>query len=236
MVGTSPTRFPPALALRTSPLISSMLPLTIMRESVQNATGLVKDGGIAIAIRGEWSYTFGREADMVQHRRSLPEAVMLATVMVTAAASCKPKDDEKLILALIEEAAILAQQHKVGDILDLVTDTFTANPGARDTDEVRSILAMAFMHYGDFAIKFPNPSIDISPAGDTASVQVPFVILRGGALLPDLSGLVNDPARWAEEATKTADPYHLDLQLFKVDGDWKVNTASLQGLRSLEEI
>ena len=154
---------------------------------------------------------------------------MLAAVMVTAAASCKPRDDEKLILALIEEAAILAQQHKVGDILDLTTDTFTANPGGRDREEVKSILAMAFMHYGDFIIKFPNPSIDISPAGDSAVVQVPFVILRGGGLLPDLSGLVNDPARWAEEATKTADPYYLELRLFKVDGDWKVETASLHG-------
>jgi len=213
-----------------------MLPLTNMQGSVPDAPGLVKDGGIAIAILGEWSYTFGREADMARYRRSLPEAIVLAAFMVAAAASCKPKDDEKLILALIEEAAILAQQHKVADILDLTTDTFTANPGARDRNEVKSILAMAFMHYGDFAIKFPNPSIDISPAGDTASVQVPFVVLRGGTLLQDLSGLVNDPARWAEEASKSADPYHLDLQLFKVDGDWKVETASLQGLRSLEEI
>lgn len=173
---------------------------------------------------------------MARYRRSLPEAVMLAVVMAAAAASCKPKDDEKLILALIEEAAILAQQHKVGDILDLTTDTFAAYPGGRDREEVKSILAMAFMHYGDFAIKFPNPSIDFSPDRDTASVQVPFVVLRGGTLLPDLSGLVNDPARWAEEASKSADPYHLKLQLVKIDGDWKVETASLQGLRSLEEI
>jgi len=173
---------------------------------------------------------------MTRRRWTLIGSITLAAAAALAAGSCKPKDDEKLILALIEEAAILAQQHKVADILDLTTDTFTANPGGRDRDEVRSILAMAFMHYGDFAVKYPNPSIDISPAGDTASVKVPFVILRGGALLPDLSGLVNDPARWAEEASKNADPYYFDLQLFKVDGDWKVETASLQGLRPMEEI
>jgi hypothetical protein len=173
---------------------------------------------------------------MTRHRWCLAASVTLAAVMAVAAASCKPKDDEKLILALIEEAAILAQQHKVGDILDLTTDTFAAYPGGRDREEVRSILAIAFMHYGDFAVKFPNPSIDFSPDRDTASVQVPFVILRGGTLLPDLSGLVNDPARWAEEVSRSADPYHLDLKLAKVDGDWKVETATLQGLRALEDM
>jgi hypothetical protein len=161
---------------------------------------------------------------------------MLAAVMVAAASSCKPGDDEKLIIALLEEAALLAQQHKAGDILDLTTDTFAAYPGGSGREEVKGILTFAFMQYGDFSIKFPNPTIDFSPARDTASVQVPFVILRGGVLLPDLSGLVSDPARWAEEASKSADPYHLKLQLVKVDGDWKVESATLQGLRALEEI
>ena len=162
--------------------------------------------------------------------------LMAAACAVALCWACKPKDDEKLIFALIERAAILAQEHKTGKIMDLATETFVADPGGRDRQEVQSILVYAFMRYGNFKIKFPTPEIEIAPSGDAASAKVPFVVVREGMIIPDLTKLKDDPARWIEEVSRSTDPYHIELRLEKIDGEWKVQKAIMQGLRSPEDL
>jgi len=151
-------------------------------------------------------------------------------------AGCKEKDDEKLILALIERAAVLAQEHNAAKIMKLTSDTFLAYPGSRDAEETKQVLLIAFMRYGSFQIKYPNPSIDIAPTRDMANVKIPFVVIRQGALVPDLTGLYEDPGKWLEEAGKTTDPYHLELRLAKIKGEWLVERAEIQGIRGIEDI
>ena len=48
--------------------------------------------------------------------------------------------------------------------------------------------------------------------------------------------LYEDPAGWLEEAGKTADPYHLELRLAKIKGDWLVERAEIQGIRPMDDI
>jgi hypothetical protein len=168
-------------------------------------------------------------------KTTVPGAFFLMLAL-SLAAGCKEKDDEKLILALIERAAVLAQEHNASKIMKLATDTFLAYPGGRDAVETKQILLIAFMRYGKFQIKYPNPSIDIASTRDMANVKIPFVVIREGALLPDLGSLYEDPAGWLEEAGKTADPYHLELRLAKIKGDWLVERAEIQGIRPMEDI
>ena len=148
---------------------------------------------------------------------------------------CEEKDDEKAILKLIETGVLLAEQHKVGKVMDLATDNFTAMPGKKDKEEVRSTLMFVFMRYGKFRIKCPKPKISVTSM-DTAHVKVPYVVLREGSLIPDLKELYNDPGKWVEEVGKTADPYYLELWLVKTGGGWKVDKAEIQGFRSLESL
>lgn len=166
-------------------------------------------------------------------------AIIRTLFLVTAlawTAGCREKDDEKLILALIERAAVLAQEHNAAKIMKLTTDTFLANPGSRDAEETKQVLLIAFMQYGSFLIKYPNPTIDIAPTRDMANVKIPFVVIREGALVPDLASLYEDPGKWLEEAGKTADPYHLELRLAKIKGAWLVERAEIQGIRGIEGI
>jgi hypothetical protein len=166
---------------------------------------------------------------------SLP-AFMVAAGILAVCAACKPKGDERRILALIERAAILAEGHKTGKIMDLATKTFVADPGGRDRKEVQSILAYAFLRYGNFRIKFPTPAIEIAPSGDAADVRVPFVVFRENMIMPDLTGLRDNPGKWIEEVAKSADPYHLELKLEKIDGEWMAERAHIEGLRGPEEL
>lgn len=161
---------------------------------------------------------------------------LLTILSLTILLGCKEKDDEKLILALINDAAQLAMDHETGKLMDLTTDTFTADPGSRDAESVRSVLTYAFMRYGKFTIIYPQPRVEVAPNRETATAKVPFVIVREGGPIPDLLDLVGDPEKWLEEAGKGADPYHLDIWFWKEGGEWKVDRARIQGIRSMEGI
>ena len=50
--------------------------------------------------------------------------------------------------------------------MDLTSEDFSALPGNRDRSEVRGILLMAFRHYRQFRILYPEPSVQLSGSGD----------------------------------------------------------------------
>jgi len=157
-----------------------------------------------------------------------------ALASVTGCRSCDDRSDEEQILALIEKAATLAQDHDTDGLMDLTTQWFTAEPGNRDHGEVRQVLTFAFHRYGNFRIAYPEPAIEVAPDRTTARATVPFVILREGLTLPDLGGLASDPEGWVEEASQTADPYRLRIDFAREDGEWKVDRAKIDGVRRME--
>ena len=165
-------------------------------------------------------------------------SILAITTIASAAwgcSGCEEKDDEKAILKLIETGILLAEQHKVGKVMDMATDNFTAMPGKKSREETNNMLMYAFMRYGKFRIKCPKPKISITSM-DTAHAKIPFIVLREGGLIPDLSKLYNDPEQWALEAGKSADPYYLELWLVKTGGSWKVDKAKIDGIRPIESI
>ncbi len=151
-----------------------------------------------------------------------------------ACSGCEEKDDRTAILKIIQEAAVMAQEHRTSDLMDLTTSTFTAH--GSDQQGVRGILMYAWNRYGQFRILYPEPAIDVAPDRMTAKAKVPFVVLREGGPIPDLGGLAADPQGWLEEASKSADPYHLELWFAKIDDGWKVEKAELDGVRPMESL
>lgn len=160
----------------------------------------------------------------------------LAVLVAWPCTGCKPGDDEKAIRDIIERAAKMAERHETSDIMDLTTGRFEASPGERNRDEVRTVLLLAFRQYGSFAILYARPVVEIDPSGLAARARVPFIVVREGRPIPDLGGLMDDPEGWIREAGKTTDPYNLELWFDKVDGEWLVGRARLDGIRPVEGI
>lgn len=152
---------------------------------------------------------------------------------VPACQKCSPDDDVALIRQLVVTAAELAEAKQVGNIMGLTTDDLVANPGQRNRSAVKRILFAAFHHYGTFDIKHPRPLVDIIQPGASAKASVPFLIVQKDKAFPELSELYDDPTRWMEAVGEMADPYELELELVKSDGEWRVRKATLLGLRSI---
>ena len=170
---------------------------------------------------------------MRRHRLATLAAIALA-LLAGRCSGCEEKDDRKIILGIIHEAAEMAQEHRTSDLMDLTTSYFTAHGSG--PDEVRTILTFAWNRYGQFRIMYPEPDITVSPDRLTAKAKVPFVVVREGGPIPDLGGLAMDPTGWLEEASKSTDPYHLELWFAKTDDGWKVEKAKLDGVRPMEAL
>ncbi len=160
--------------------------------------------------------------------------MMLMAACAQACSGCEEKDDRKVILKIIQDAAEMAQEHRTSDLMDLTTSYFTAHGSGRQ--EVRQVLMYAWNRYGQFRILYPEPGIDVAPDRMTAKAKVPFVILREGGPIPELGGLAADPQGWLEEASKSTDPYHLELWFARTDDGWKVEKAELDGVRPMEAL
>ena len=97
---------------------------------------------------------------------------------------------------------------------------------------------MAFRQYGQFRILHPKFDIAISESRKTATLNVPFFLLRAGQPLDesDLEGLQDNPVAWAKKiAEKVGDPFYLEAVLEKGEEGWLVSRASLIGFRRFDE-
>jgi len=142
--------------------------------------------------------------------------------------SCIHKDETEVIHRLIKKGAKLAEAHNVGGLMELTSEGFSAMPGNRDRAEVRSILFMAFRHYRDFRILYPQPGVDLEESGEAASVRIYFLIVRKDRSYPELKDLYGDPGDWLEEVGDNADLYRLELEMIRKGGDWLTKGARLE--------
>jgi hypothetical protein len=147
--------------------------------------------------------------------------------------ACSSKDDISVIRGLIEDCARLAEEHNAKKIIEQTTDTFYANPGKHNRQEVRKVLWWAFRQYKAFKVLYPEPDIELTEAGSTATGRVYFMIVRNKQTYPALKELYADPEAWLEEVGKNADLYRLDLAFIKKDDTWHVSTASLWPFKGL---
>ena len=132
-------------------------------------------------------------------RQVQPRGLLIIGIIILTVCFCSAKDDEKALRELVERAAQLAEQHDIGEIMDLTTEDFKAQPGDLDHRETKRILFMAFRHYGDLKVVHPRPSVDLDSGEGGASVSVPFLIVKRDQSLPELKGLYSDPKKWVEK-------------------------------------
>lgn len=87
---------------------------------------------------------------------------------------------------------------------------------------------MAFRHYRDFRILYPQPGVDLEESGEAASATIYFLIVRKERSYPELKDLYGDPGGWLEEVGENADLYRLTLDLIKKEGGWLTTQAHLE--------
>ncbi|MBN2125001.1 MAG: hypothetical protein JW821_11955 [Deltaproteobacteria bacterium] len=160
-------------------------------------------------------------------------SLSLLVILLLLSGCSPPEEDEIVIRRLVSKAAGLAEQHDIGGIMELTTEDFLAFPGKLDRREARRILWMAFRHYGDLMVMYPQPKVDLESDPLVPSVSFPFLILKKDQSLPDLAKLYNDPGRWVESVGERADLYRFRLALVKVKGDWLVKGARLEKFTGL---
>jgi len=158
---------------------------------------------------------------------------LAAPLLSTSCSGCEEEDDEKVLIGMVNKAADLAARHELGELMGMTTDDFVANPGSRSRQEIKGILLMAFRRYGSFAVEHPAPSVEVSPSKLTATSELPFLIVREGVEMPDLSDLYEDPEGWIEAVGEKADAYHLKLSFRKTDDGWRVEKARIRGTRGV---
>lgn len=147
--------------------------------------------------------------------------------------ACSPQDDVSVIRQLVEDCARLAEEHNAKEIIEQTTDTFYANPGKHNRQEVRKILWWAFRQYKAFKIRYPEPDIELMETGRAATGRVYFMIVRSKLKFPGLKDLYDDPEAWLEHVGKKADLYRLDVAFKKNNDNWYVTTAHLSPFKGL---
>ncbi len=154
--------------------------------------------------------------------------LVLSVACLLGLSSCRTGDEAEKLNGVIKKGATLAEDHDVGGLMELTTEDFSALPGDRDRGEVRGILFLAFRHYRQFRILYPEPVIDLSTGGDTASARVYFLIVRQDGSYPNLEELYKDPRGWIDAVGENADLYRLELEFVKKEGDWVARRARLE--------
>ena len=159
--------------------------------------------------------------------------IWITAVLLTGCSGCEPDDDEQLIRLLVSQAVERAEMHNIADLFDLAIKSFVADPGSHDRRSSKAMLLVMFRRYGSFRILHPSYGVNISEDAKSAELSIPFLIVREGQPVPEMRELAEDPARWLKKASEAADPFMLDAQLIKTDGEWKVEKVHITGRRSV---
>jgi hypothetical protein len=173
------------------------------------------------------------ESEPIMKCRILSVFLCLSALALFIIPGCGEKDDVAAIRGLIKKGADHAEKHEINAILKLATEDLKVLPGDVDRREVRRILWLAFRHYGDLKVAYPQPGVEISKDGRHASARFPFLIVKKDQSLPKLKDLVNDPQKWVQEVGENADLYRLKLSLSKSSGEWLVDRAQIERFTGL---
>ena len=168
--------------------------------------------------------------------RELTLSIVLTVFLLEACSRCEEKDDEELILQLIDNGARAAEEHRIGDVIGVTTQDFSTQPGQLDRRATKGVLLMAVRRYKRFKVHYPPPTIQIIQSGLAAETSFPFVIVREGQKVPELSGLADNPKEWLNKVAKLADLYYMKLWFIKEDAAWKVKKAEVNGYREIDEL
>ena len=155
-------------------------------------------------------------------------ALLMAGILMLSFAFCAPKDDERVLRELVENAARLGEEHDIRGIMELTTEDFRAMPGDMDRQGAKRILFMAFRHYGELRVVHPRPKVDLRTEEGGPYVSFPFMIVKKDRTLPELKEFYDDPRGWVEKVGEKADLYRFRLEVVKVKGDWLVRRAYLE--------
>ena len=167
-----------------------------------------------------------------QKVKAMPDRVFISTVFALViglflSLSCGQRDEKSAIRELVQKAAGLAEKHDIRGLLKMTTGDFLAMLGELDRRSCKGILWRAFQYYGEMSIVYPTPVIDLKAEGKTASVWVPFLVLRKGQAFPDMHGLSENPRKWLEKTGEAADLYRLKMEFVKQGKAWSVKEAHL---------
>ena len=171
----------------------------------------------------------------MSHKKNLIKMMIPAFLLffIFMAAACSQKDDVQVIREMIKEAAGLAEDHNVGDIMELTTEDVVALPGHHNRMEIKRLIFSAFMHYGKLKVLYPKPSVDLSTTDDNATSMIYLLIVKKDRSIPDVKDLYEEPRRWLEKIGENADLYQIKLQLVKKDNKWLVKQVHLEGFKGL---
>jgi hypothetical protein len=143
--------------------------------------------------------------------------------------SCAKTDREEEVYQLIQQGVDLAQENKLGELMDLTQEGFTVGPGNRSSSEVRRILFAIFKRFGKFRIHYPKPSVKLSDDEEIALVKMSFLMASKDQLFPELELLYQEPGAWLQMVDKRADVYTLSMELGYESGSWLVKRARITG-------
>ena len=171
----------------------------------------------------------------MSHKKNLIKMMIPAFLLffIFMAAACSQKDDVQVIREMIKEAAGLAEDHNVGDIMELTTEDVVALPGHHNRMEIKRLIFSAFMHYGKLKVLYPKPSVDLATTDDSATSMIYLLIVKKDRSIPDVKDLYEEPRRWLEKIGENADLYQIKLQLVKKDNNWLVKQVHLEGFKGL---
>lgn len=170
---------------------------------------------------------------MHRFRKKWARHAIFWVILLMLVWSCSPKDEVAAIRELIQKGAKLAEDHDVSEIMNLTTEDVVALPGRHNRQEIKRILWLAFKHYGNLKVLYPEPSVNLTSNKNSASSRIYLLIVKKDRNLPELKELYTQPRRWLEEVGENADLYQLDLQMVKQDGDWLVKQAQLEGFKGI---
>jgi len=164
-------------------------------------------------------------------RKKWVRQALLWAILFGVVASCSPKDEVAAIREVIKKGAEMAEDHDVGGVMELTTEDVVAMPGKHNRPGIKRIIWLAFKHYANFKILYPQPTVNLTSDENSASSRVYLLIVKKNRHLPELKELYTEPRRWLEEVGANADLYQLDLQMLKQNGDWLVKQANLEGFK-----
>jgi hypothetical protein len=160
-------------------------------------------------------------------QRLFYQVVMLSLLVFVTA--CAKTDKEEEVYQLIKQGVELAQEHKLGQMMDLTREGFSVEPGNHSSKEVRRILFATFKRFGKFRIHYPKPSVKLSEDEETALVKMSFIMATQDQLFPDLELLYQEPGEWLRTVDRRADVYTLSMELDYKSGSWLVKKARISG-------